>query len=124
MNSNRSYLLEALYRWVIDNDCTPYIVVNTESDAVQVQVEHIEDNRIVLNLSPGAVRDLSIDLQSLSFQGRSAGKPHSICVPIGAVIAIYAKESGEGMVFDFEPPGLTPDASETPDKTSHLRIIK
>lgn len=102
MTSNRSYLLKALYEWVLDNDCTPYIVINTESGEVLIPEGYAEDNQIVLNIAPGAVRDLEISQSSVYFQSRFSGIAHDISAPVGSVVAIFAKETGEGMVFDLE----------------------
>lgn len=137
MISNRSYLLKALYEWVLDNDCTPYIVISTEARNVQIPPGYAEDNRIILNISPGAVQELEINQSTIFFMSRFSGQAHAISAPVGAVIAIYAKESGEGMVFDLEESEApliegeagslkTAGASDTASDggASHLRVIK
>lgn len=102
MNSNRPYLIRALYEWIVDNDCTPYVVVAADSDGVDVPQAYVADGRIVLNIAPAAVRDLSIADHLLSFTGRFSGQSYHVSAPVGAVTAIYAKESGEGMMFQVE----------------------
>lgn len=99
MNSSRPYLVRALYEWIVDNDCTPHMLVNAEYPKVQVPEGFASDGQIVLNVSPSAVRSLHMDNDAVSFEGRFGGVPHSLFVPIGAVLGIYARENGQGMVF-------------------------
>lgn len=104
MNSSRPYLVRALYEWIVDNDCTPHLLVNAELPGVQVPPGFASDGQIVLNVSPSAVRHLHMDNEAISFEGRFGGVAHSLYVPTAAVLAIYARENGQGMVFDLEPP--------------------
>lgn len=104
MNSSRPYLVRALYEWIVDNDCTPHLLVNAEYPGVQVPVGFASDGQIVLNASPSAVRHLHMDNQAVSFEGRFGGVAHSLYIPAEAIMAIYARENGQGMVFDMEPP--------------------
>lgn len=113
MNSSRPYLVRALYEWIVDNDCTPHLLVNAEYPGVQVPPGFASDGQIVLNVSPSAVRHLHMDNEAVSFEGRFGGAPHSLYIPAPAVLAIYARENGQGMVFDLEPP--VPDDEEGPD---------
>lgn len=103
MNSSRPYLLRALYEWIVDNDCTPHLLVNTEHPGVRVPAGYAQDGQIVLNVSPSAVRSLQMDNEAVSFEGRFGGVPHTLFVPAAAVLAIYARENGQGMVFELEP---------------------
>lgn len=125
MNSSRPYLLRAFYEWIVDNNCTPYIVVNAEAPNVDVPREYVEDGRIVLNVAPGAVRSLLMQNDHLEFQARFAGVPFSIYAPMRAVTAIYAKENGRGMVFkdddEDEPP---PPAEELTESSSGAKSNK
>jgi stringent starvation protein B len=102
MNSSRPYLVRALYEWIVDNDCTPHMLVNAEYPAVQVPKGFASDGQIVLNVSPSAVRHLHMDNEAVSFDGRFGGTSHTLYVPIGAILGIYARENGQGMVFDME----------------------
>ncbi|NWC11039.1 ClpXP protease specificity-enhancing factor [Pseudomonas agarici] len=102
MNSSRPYLVRALYEWIVDNDCTPHILVNSEYPSVQVPQGFASAGQIVLNVSPSAVRHLHMDNEAVSFEGRFGGVPHTLYVPIGAILGIYARENGQGMVFDLE----------------------
>jgi len=114
MSSSRPYLLRALYEWILENQCTPYIVVNAYAKDVQVPQEHVKDGQIVLNISPAAVHDLQMNNQAVDFSGRFAGIPTPVYVPIEAVMGIYARENGQGMIFETEKPSPEPprDVSE------------
>lgn len=111
MSSSRPYLVRAFNEWVLDNDCTPYIVVDAGIQGVQVPNEHVANGQIVLNISPGAVKSLVIGNGALEFNARFGGVPMQVFVPLQAVIAIYAKENGEGMVFGSEPGMPDPDGT-------------
>ena len=104
MNSSRPYLVRALYEWIVDNDCTPHMLVNADYPSVQVPQGFASDGQIVLNISPTAVRHLHMDNEAVSFEGRFGGVAHTLYVPVGAILGIYARENGQGMVFDLEPP--------------------
>lgn len=110
MNSSRPYLVRALYEWIVDNDCTPHLLVNADFRGVQVPPGFASDGQIVLNVAPGAVRQLKMENDAIRFEGRFGGVPHSLYVPSAAVMAIYARENGQGMVFEIEP---TPPDDET-----------
>lgn len=111
MTSSRPYLVRALYEWLVDNDCTPHLLVNSDYPGVQVPDGFASDGQIVLNVAPSAVRDLQMSNQTITFEGRFGGVAHSLHVPCAAVMAIYARENGQGMVFEIEP---TPPDDETP----------
>lgn len=133
MTPSRAYLLRALNEWIIDNQCTPYIVVDATMDAVKVPEQYVRDGRIVLNINPPAVHNLLLANEAVSFEARFGGQPHAVYVPMEAVSAIYAKENGRGMVFGWEeeptdpetppePPG-DGEASGKPSKPQ-LKVIK
>lgn len=109
MSSSRPYILRALYDWILENECTPYIQVNAFGAGVEVPQEHIKDGQIILNISPAAVQNLFIRNQAIDFDGRFAGIPKRVFVPVSAVMGIYAKESGQGMVFEAD--GILPEPS-------------
>jgi stringent starvation protein B len=111
MNSSRPYLVRALYEWIVENDCTPHLLVNAEFAGVRVPPGFASDGQIVLNVSPSAVRHLHMDNDAVSFEGRFGGAPHSLYVPAAAILAVYARENGQGMVFDPESPA--PDAGDS-----------
>ena len=115
MNSSRPYLVRALYEWIVDNDCTPHLLVNAEFPGVQVPPGFASDGQIVLTVAPSAVRHLHMDNEAVSFEGRFGGVAHSLYIPTAAVLAIYARENGQGMVFDLEPPVPDDEDGEGPD---------
>ena len=115
MTPSRPYLIRALYEWILENECTPYIMVNAFEDGVEVPQEHVKDGQIILNISPNAVQNLSIRNEAIDFDGRFGGIPKKVCVPVGAVTVIYAKENGQGMVFDGEGDIPTPPLPPGPD---------
>ena len=99
--STRPYLLRALYEWCTDNGFTPYLVVRV-NEAVQVPREYVNNGEIVLNVSYDATSGLHIGNDFLEFKARFGGKPRDILVPVHRVIAIYARENGQGMAFPLE----------------------
>ena len=115
MKSSRPYLVRALYEWIVDNDYTPHLLVDAEFNGVQVPAGFANDGQIVLNVSPTAVRHLHMDNEAVSFEGRFAGVAQRLYVPAAAVLAIYARENGQGMVFDAESPMLGGDEIDDPD---------
>ncbi|WP_263142326.1 ClpXP protease specificity-enhancing factor [Pseudomonas sp. RIT-PI-AD] len=115
MNSSRPYLVRALYEWIVDNNCTPHLLVNAEHAGVRVPPGFASDGQIVLNVSPSAVRHLQMDNEAVSFEGRFGGVAHSLYIPTAALMAIYARENGQGMVFDLEPPVAGEDEPSGPD---------
>ena len=102
LTSTKPYLVRALYDWINDNNCTPHIVVNAEADNVEIPKQYVEDGRITLNISPEAVRNLQITNDFLEFSARFNGVTTQLYTPIAAILAIYAKENGHGMVFGEE----------------------
>jgi stringent starvation protein B len=124
MTSNRPYLLRALLEWITDNRCTPYVVVAADVDGVEVPRDYVRDGKIVLNVSPVAVRGFNIDRHRLSFDGRFAGRSFHVTAPTGAIVAIYAKETGQGMFFDVEATEPPPPPPRDTSNVSHLRLVK
>lgn len=133
MTSSRPYILRALYEWILENSCTPYILVNAYGPGVQVPQEHVKDGQIILNIAPVAVQGLHISDNAIEFNGRFAGIPTPVYVPVGSVLGIYARENGQGMVFEQEKPEppapttpTTPKKSETKPASSRpsLRVVK
>ena len=112
MTPSRPYIMRALYEWIVDNDCTPYVLVDATVADVLVPQQFVKDGQIVLNISPGAVMDLNIGNDAMAFNGRFGGVATDIYVPIAAVVGIYARENGQGMVF--EPEEATPPPEEPP----------
>ena len=132
MTSSRPYLLRALYEWILDNQCTPYVVVNANREDVQIPRAYVKDGQIVLNIAPTAVVGLKLDNDALEFNARFGGVAMQVYAPISAVLGIYARENGRGMIFDAEdtppepPHPNEPDDSAKEKKTGKpgLKIVK
>jgi len=129
LTSTRPYLLRALYEWIVDNHLTPYVLVDATAPGVVVPAHYVKEGKIVLNISPAAVRALAIHNEGIGFGARFGGTPYEISVPILAVRAIYAQENGKGMVFpegEEETKGSgppSPPGSPQPRKP-RLRLVK
>jgi len=102
MTPNQPYLLRAFYEWIVDNNLTPYIVVDAHYTGTHVPQEFVQDGQIVLNVSPASTGNLQLGLRDIIFNARFGGVPRNIVVPCPAVLAIYAKENGAGTVFTVE----------------------
>lgn len=113
LSSTRPYLVRAMHEWMTENNQTPLVVVDAEAEGVFVPLEHVKDGRIVLNVAWSATRDLQLGNDVVSFQARFGGVPHSVSMPIEAIRGIYARESGQGMVFQDEPEA-TENAGNSP----------
>ena len=132
MSSTRPYLVRAFYEWILDNDCTPYLLVNSELPHVIVPKQHIDkDGTIVLNIAPMAVQKLLINNESVRFGARFDGNVWDICIPMYAILAIYAHENGQGMVFEEdellvipENTPLAPSEKKPAARPSHLTVVK
>lgn len=103
MTPRRPYLFRAFYDWILDNDLTPYIVVNTSVYGVLVPQEFVQNNQIVLNIAPQSVGQYVSNNEQIEFNARFSGVPQHIVVPMAAVEAIYARENGVGLGFEDEP---------------------
>ncbi len=129
MSSSRPYLIRALYEWILDNQCTPYVLVNAAYPETVVPQGFVEDGQIVLNLSPSAIRHLEMDNERISFDGRFGGQAQQVWLPAQSVMAIYARENGQGMVFEIEPspppPEEGPGQEEKPQASRpSLKVVK
>jgi len=118
MTSSRPYLLRALNDWILDNDLTPHIVVDATYENVIVPTQYVEADKIVLNISPGAVSGFSITNEFIAFSARFSGKSMEIFVPVSAVLALYAKENGQGMVFNEEKTASSTSSQSKESKES------
>lgn len=102
MTSSRPYLLRAIYDWLVDNSLTPYLLVDATLENVTVPLEHVQDGKIILNISPNAVQALALENDYVSFNARFSGKAMDIYIPMAAAMALYAQENGKGMMFPEE----------------------
>ncbi|MCU0252804.1 MAG: ClpXP protease specificity-enhancing factor [Vicinamibacterales bacterium] len=114
MKSRRSYLLRAMHEWISDSNCTPHIVVDAGVTGVEVPRQFVKDGKIVLNVSWNATAQLQLGNDELSFNGRFGGASMQVRVPVAAVLAIYARETGQGMIFADEPETQPPDTPPEP----------
>lgn len=153
MTSHRPYLLRALYEWIADNGMTPHLLVDATHPHVQVPAHAVKDGRIVLNVAERAVAGLQMTNEEIRFSARFGGVSHTVSVPVPAVLAIYARETGQGMALPEDAPaagaeedaivesgevapsplGVAPDepapdddgpATPTPRRSGHLRLVK
>lgn len=136
MTSNRPYLLRALYEWINENEMTAHLLVDATREGVQVPRSAVKDGRVVLNIAPRAVAHIDLNNREVRFMARFGGVSQAVIVPMPAVLAIYALETGQGMMLPDdgtlmheENPDDMPDPPDTsgegPRKTvSHLRVVK
>ena len=126
MTSNKPYFIRALYDWIVDNDFTPYLLVDALYPGVEVPQEFVNDGRIVLNISPKACRGLHIENDRIVFTARFSGVATQIFLTPEAVLAIYTKENGRGMEFgeEYDPPSAPPARSNLPISISDNKVHK
>jgi len=129
--STKPYLIRAIHEWCADSGLTPYLAVRVDGQT-RVPMSYVKDGEIVLNLSMDAVRNLQMGNEEITCGGRFGGVPQQVIVPIAAVIGIFAKETGQGLVFEGQESTPTPPAGtgggKSPDSPppakSHLRVVK
>ncbi len=139
MTFSRPYLVRAIYDWLLDNNQTPYIMVDALAEGVSIPRQYVKDGKIILNIAPGAIAGLALGNQALEFKARFSGVPHHIYVPMQAVQAVYSYENGRGMVFNDDDeidaggstgsdddPTTPPPTTEKSSKAGkpHLRVVK
>lgn len=113
MTPTRPYLVRAFFDWIIDNGMTPYLLVDARVEGVRVPGTYVRDGRIVLNVAPAAVTDLELGVSAVTFGARFSGVAQVISLPVAAIMAIYARENGQGMFFSDEDEG--PDTGPDPE---------
>ena len=124
MNSSRPYIIRAIYEWIVDNGCTPHLLVDVEIEGVDVPQAYVSDGQIVLNISPTAVVGLDMGNETVAFNGRFGGVATDITVPVRAILGIYARGNGQGMGFDTaEEPDVPPDPPAGKGRPS-LKVVK
>lgn len=128
MTSNKPYFIRAMYDWIVDNDLTPYLLVDAEHPDVEVPQEFVSGGRIVLNVSPKACRGLHLENDKILFTARFSGQTTQIVLTPAAVLAIYAKENGRGMEFGPEydepaAPPVTKAASHTKSRAKPILTL-
>lgn len=128
MTSSRPYLIRALYDWIVDNGLTPYLLVDAAANALDAPTEYADSGKLVLNISPRAVMALDLGNDRITFNARFGGVARDVMVPVTAVLAIYARENGQGMLFSDrddggEPPPGGGSNGDGPKRPT-LRVVK
>ena len=126
MTTLKPYLIRAIYEWILDNNLTPYLLVDATNNNALLPQQFVEDGKIILNIRPEATYGLTLGNERIEFNAKFSGKPMGVVVPISAVLALYAKENGKGMVFEKEDNNLDdnpPPEKPTPTRPT-LRVVK
>jgi stringent starvation protein B len=123
MTSHRPYLLRALYEWIADNGMTPHLLVDATRPHVQVPLHAVKDGRIVLNVAERAVAGLQMSNDVIRFSARFGGVSHSVSVPVSAVLAIYARETGQGMALPEDTLADASDEAEIEIETEDGEVV-
>jgi stringent starvation protein B len=129
--STKPYLIRAIYDWCTDNGYTPYLSVRVDVNT-RVPMSYVKEGEIVLNISMDAVQNLQLGNEEVSCGGRFGGVAHKIVVPVGAVIGIFAKETGQGLAFQGQESSPTesgvsadgPPEEPPPHNKPRLRVVK
>ena len=136
MTSSRPYLIRAMYQWIADNGMTPHLLIDATQEDVIVPSEHIQNGKIILNIAPMAISSLVLGDEDISFSARFSGQSMGIYIPVGAVLAIYAKENGQGMMFTDDDNAVSADDGDgeavsgkagkagAKQKRHNLRVVK
>jgi len=131
MTSSRPYLVRAIYQWITDNGMTPHLLVDVSVNGVQVPAEHVQNGKIILNIAPMAISGLVLGDTEITFSARFSGKSQGLYVPVEAVLAVYAKENGQGMMFSEDDGAVSatddgddPDPDPDKPKRPSLRVVK
>jgi len=130
LTSRRPYLLRAMHEWITDNAQTPHIVVDATVAGVEVPQGYVRDGKIILNVSHSATHGLTLGNERVGFRARFGGATHDVIVPVVAILGIYARETGQGMIFAEgeepppEPPADGGPASADGGRRAHLKVVK
>ena len=125
----RPYLLRAMHQWIAESGHTPHVIVDAGRDGAELPRAYVKDGKIVLNLSEGATQRLRLGNEEVEFDARFAGVIHHVRFPVSAVLGIYARETGEGMVFSEQdsepsPPTRPSQAEEGGTRRPQLKVVK
>jgi len=129
MTSLKPYLIRSIYEWIIDNHLTPHLLVDAENFDSVLPEDYIEEGKIVLNVRPEAIQGLVLGNEEIQFDARFSVQPIHIVTPVAAILAIYARENGRGMVFDPEDyqdddNSSNPELEQPKPGKPHLRVVK
>lgn len=130
ISTKRPYLIRAIFDWALDNGLTPHVLVNTKIAGVKIPAGHAPEGKITLNLHPQAVQGLELGKEWIMFSARFSGRRFGVEIPVSAVMAIFARENGQGFVFQEETSALPsspeppPPATPPPRKGPALKVVK
>lgn len=138
MKPLRPYLYHAYYQWILDNDNTPYLLVNCSYPDVDVPQEFVRDGKIILNITPRSIGNYVVNDDAISFSARFQGEVRNLYIPFGATEAIYAQETGDGVMFQAEEyysensylarqessKATISPTKKAPKKSGHLKLVK
>ena len=130
MTSSRPYLVRAMYQWIADNGMTPHLLVDVSIEGVQVPTEHVQSGKIILNIAPMAISGLVLGDAEITFSAKFSGQSMALYIPIEAVLAVYAKENGQGMMFSEDDGAISSPDNDDPEpdpdkpKRPSLRVVK
>jgi stringent starvation protein B len=117
-----------MHEWMGDNGHTPHIVVDASVDGVNVPREHVKDGKIILNISDTAAHNLKLNNAAVSFRARFSGVPFDVWMPMKSVLGIYARETGQGMIFSHDSESTEDNVGEPEVETTrsrpHLKVVK
>jgi stringent starvation protein B len=125
--SRRPYLVRAMHEWMTENSQTPHLVVDAGVTGTDVPKSFVRDGRITLNVGWQATQGLKLGNEWIEFSARFGGVPQNVRVPVAAVLGIYARETGQGMLFQDETDATPPPATPSPDDSGtrpKLRVVK
>lgn len=122
----RPYLIRAMHEWMADNGLTPHIVADASVEGLRIPREYVKDGKIVLNIGYSATRSLVLGNDDIVFEARFNGVPRQITVPVPAVLGIYARETGQGMIFSGDDPPSPDDRGDSgpPGGRPTLKVVK
>jgi stringent starvation protein B len=125
----RPFLLRAMHEWITECGNTPHVIVDAAHEGAELPRAYVKDGKIVLNLSDSATQRLRLGNDAVEFDARFAGVVHHVCFPVSAVLGVYARETGEGMVFSdqdlgSDPPKRPSPAEEGGTRRPQLKVVK
>lgn len=128
MSALKPYLIRAVYEWIVDNEFSPYLLVDAADEDAELPRQYVQDGKIVLNVRPDAIQGLSLGNDRIAFDARFGGIAKQVEFPVSAVLAIYAKENGKGMIFEEQDNENVPPPEPQPPKEKHskpvLKVVK
>ena len=126
MTSSRPYLIRAIHEWILDNNQTPYLLIKADAPGLVAPQQYAQNGKLILNISPNAIQALSLGNEAIEFSARFSGVAMAVYVPVEAVMAVYARENGKGMVFSEDDGSDKPPEAPEPTKVRKpaLKVVK